>query len=48
MFFAAPASEFDMKMTKPTYGKVVIGCKGTGIYPEPNLALFKTSVNTRR
>lgn len=48
VLLAAPASEFDMNMSKPTFGKVVIGCEGREVYPEPSIAIFKTDIKTRR
>jgi len=37
-----------MKMSKPSFGKVIIACKGLNSFPEPKVTLFKTDVHTKR
>ncbi|KAF2365705.1 Immunoglobulin-like domain [Trinorchestia longiramus] len=43
-----PASEFDLKMSKPKQdGKIIIACEGRNVFPEPSIALYRTDTTTQ-
>ncbi|KAK4317977.1 hypothetical protein Pmani_010983 [Petrolisthes manimaculis] len=44
----APASDMTMSYSKPGGGKVVVSCRAGGVYPAPDIAIFRSSPPSRR
>lgn len=44
----APAMDMSMTYTKPSEESVVVSCRAGGIFPEPNIAIFRSTSSSRR
>jgi len=44
----APAKEFELKLSRPSYRRVSTACRAEGLFPEPELRLRRTDGGTAR
>ncbi|KAK8735470.1 hypothetical protein OTU49_005406 [Cherax quadricarinatus] len=44
----APPVDMSMTYSKPSEDSVVVSCRAGGIYPEPNIAIFRSTTASRR
>lgn len=44
----APAVDMSMTYSKPSEDSVIVSCRAGGVFPAPNIAIFRSSSTTRR